>query len=234
MAEPLVTVVSPVYRNEETLAELHRRVAAAVADAGAALQLVLVSDASPDGSAAVLDRLAAGDPRVEPVLLERNIGQHRAVVEGLRRARGDVVVVLDADLQDPPEAIPLLLAELRGGRFGAVFAGRRGRYESLARLATSRAFKRALSLAAGVPADAGMYVAMTRAVAERVAALAEPRPFVVAMIGCTGAPTTSIPVRRARADDRISGYTSWTRLRTGLSALAHVVHWRRNLRVDHG
>jgi len=79
-----------------------------------------------------------------------------------------------------------------------------------------------------------MFVAMTRAVAERVAALAEPRPFVVAMIGCTGAPTTSIPVRRARADERLSGYTSWTRLRTGLSALAHVGRWRRNLWVEHG
>jgi len=233
MAEPLVTVVAPVYRNEQTLAELHRRVAAALAGAGARLQLVLVSDASPDGSADVIAALAAADPRVEPVLLARNLGQHRAVVEGLRRARGEAVVVLDADLQDPPEAIPLLLAELRAG-WGAVFAGRRGRYESLGRLATSRVFKQLLSVAAGVPADAGMFVAMTRAVAERVAALAEPRPFVVAMIGCTGAPTTSIPVRRARADERLSGYTSWTRLRTGLSALAHVGRWRRNLWVEHG
>lgn len=233
MAEPLITVVAPVYRNEATLAELHRRVAAAVAEAGARLHLVLVSDASPDGSAAVLAALAAGDPRVEPVVLARNVGQQRAVVEGLRRARGEAVVVLDADLQDPPEAIPLLLAELRAG-WGAVFAGRRGRYESLARLATSRLFKRALAVAAGVPADAGMFLAMTRAVADRVAAFPEPRPFVVAMIGCTGAPTTSLPVRRARADERVSGYTSWMRLRTGLSALAHVAHWRRNLRVDHG
>jgi glycosyltransferase involved in cell wall biosynthesis len=217
VAEPLVTVVAPVYRNEATLAELHRRVSAALADAGS-----------------LIEALAAADPRVEPVLLARNVGQHRAVVEGLRRARGEAVVVLDADLQDPPEAIPALLAELRRGGWGAVYAGRRGRYESLGRLATSRLFKRALALAAGIPADAGMFVAMTRAVADRVAAFAEPRPFVVAMIGCTGAPTTSIPVRRARADDRISGYTRWTRLRTGVSALAHVAHWRRNLRVDHG
>lgn len=233
MAEPLVTVVAPVYRNEATLAELHRRVAAAITDAGAELQLVLVSDASPDGSATLLGALAAGDPRVEPVLLARNVGQHRAVIEGVRRARGDVVVLLDADLQDPPEAIPLLLAELRAG-WGAVFAGRRGRYESLGRLATSRLFKGLLSFAAGVPADAGMFVAMTRAVADRVAALPEPRPFVVAMIGCTGARTTSIPVRRAHGGDRISGYTAFTRLRTGVSALAHVAQWRRNLRVDHG
>lgn len=234
MTEPLVTVVAPVYRNEATLAELHRRVVAALAAAGAALHLVLVSDASPDGSPAVIEALAAGDPRVEPVLLARNVGQHRAVVEGLRRARGEAVVVLDADLQDPPEAIPALLAELRRGGWGAVYAGRRGRYESLGRLATSRLFKRALALAAGIPTDAGMFVAMTRAVADRVAAFAEPHPFVVAMIGCAGAPTTSIPVRRARADDRISGYTRWTRLRTGVSALVHVAHWRRNLRVDHG
>jgi glycosyltransferase involved in cell wall biosynthesis len=233
MAERTVTVVAPVYRNEATLAELHRRVLAAVEGAGARPDLVLVSDASPDGSPALVEALAARDPRVQAVLLARNVGQHRAVVEGLRRARGEVVVVLDADLQDPPEAIPALLDGLAAG-WDAVFAGRRGRYESPGRLATSRAFKRLLALAAGVPADAGMFVAMKRAVADRVAALAEPRPFVVAMIGCTGARTTSIPVRRARADGRISGYTGWTRLRTGLSALAHVAHWRRQLRSTHG
>jgi glycosyltransferase involved in cell wall biosynthesis len=234
LAEPLVTVVAPVYRNEATLAELHRRVAAALAGAGAALHLVLVSDASPDGSPAVIEALAAADPRVEPLLLERRGGQHRAVVAGLRRARGEAVVVLDADLQDPPEAIPALLAELRRGGWGAVYAGRRGRYESTGRLVTSRVFKRLLGLAAGIPADAGMFVAMTRAVADRVASFAEPRPFVVAMVGCAGAPTTSIPVARARADDRISGYTGWARLRTGLSALAQVAHWRRHLRGHHG
>lgn len=232
MGERLVTVIAPVYRNAATLVELHRRVAAAIEAAGFALQLVFVSDASPDASPDVLASIAAGDARVEPILLARNVGQHCAVIEGLRRARGEVVVLLDADLQDPPEAIPSLLVALQDG-WDAVFAGRRGRYESLGRLATSRVFKRLLSVAAGIPADAGMFVAMKRAVADRIAASREPRPFVVAMIGCTGAHTTSIPVRRA-STDRISGYSSWKRLRTGVSALAHVAQWRRNLRVDHG
>jgi glycosyltransferase involved in cell wall biosynthesis len=232
VAERLVTVVAPVHRNEATLVELHRRIAAAIDAAGASLQLVFVSDASPDASPAVLTAIAAGDPRVEPILLARNVGQHCAVIEGLRRARGEFVVLLDADLQDPPEAIPSLLEALNDG-WGAVFAGRRGRYESLGRLATSRIFKRLLAIAAGVPADAGMFVAMTRAVADRVAALREPRPFVVAMIGCTGVRTTSIPVRRA-STNRVSGYTGWQRLRTGVSALAHVAQWRRSLWVDHG
>lgn len=233
MAERIVTVVAPVYRNESTLVELHRRVSDAIERAGAQLDLILVSDASPDGSAARIEALAASDPRVQAILLAKNVGQHRAVIEGLRRARGEVVVVLDADLQDPPEAIPTLLAKLASG-WDAVFAGRCGRYESLGRLATSRAFKRLLALAAGIPHDAGMYVAMTRAVADRVAAFPESRPFVVAMIGCTGARTTSIPVRRAAAAGRVSGYTSWKRLRTGLSALFHVALWRRLLRSHHG
>ena len=230
---PLVTVVAPVYRNAPTLAALHQRVAAALETAGARGQLVFVSDASPDDSPAVLRALAAADPRVEPVLLDANVGQHRAVIEGLRRARGEAVVVLDADLQDPPEAIPALLAGLREG-WDAVFAGRRGRYESAARLATSRAFKRLLHLTAGVPADAGMFVAMKRPLADRLAACEEPAPFLVAMIGCTGARTTSIPVERDRAEGRTSGYTPWMRLRTGLSALAQVARWRRRLRVHHG
>jgi glycosyltransferase involved in cell wall biosynthesis len=230
---PLVTVVAPVWRNAATLEALCARTLAALAGAGARAQLVFVCDASPDDSAAVLRAIATRDHRLEPVLLERRVGQHHAVIEGLRRARGEAVVVLDADLQDPPEAIPLLLARLREG-YGAVFAGRRGRYESLGRLGTSRVFKRLLSAACGVPPDAGMYVAMTRAVADRLAATREARPFVVAMIGCTGVPTTSIPVQRDRSANDRSGYGGLARLRTGVSALVHVALWRRRLRVTHG
>jgi glycosyltransferase involved in cell wall biosynthesis len=229
---PLVTVVAPVWRNAGTLEALCARTLAALSSAGARAQLVFVCDASPDDSAAELRDLAARDPRLEPVLLERRVGQHHAVIEGLRRARGETVVVLDADLQDPPEAIPRLLARLREG-YGAVFAGRRGRYESLGRLATSRIFKRLLAAACGVPPDAGMYVAMTRAVADRIAATREARPFVVAMIGCTGVPTTSVPVRRDRSPGDRSGYGGLARLRTGVSALVRVAVWRRRLRVTH-
>ena len=129
-----LSVVVPVYGNAAELPELHRRVSDATA--GYRTELVLVDDASTDDSLAVIERLAGGDERVTAVGLERNVGEHEAVMEGLRRASGAWTVVMDADLQDPPEAIPELLGAARERGIDVVFAGRRGRYESLPRLAS--------------------------------------------------------------------------------------------------
>jgi hypothetical protein len=149
---------------------------------------------------------------------------------GLACAEGDAVVVLDADLQDPPEAIPLLLEGLRGG-WAAVFAGRRGRYESPGRLASSRVFKRLLGGLCGVPRDAGMFVALSRPLVDRVVALRDRAPYLVAMIGCTGLPSTSVPVARSSAPGRRSSYTSLGRMRLASSALLRIPVWRLRLRV---
>src|SRR5947208_8027998 len=103
-----LSVVVPVYGNAATLDQLYRRVSSAAA--GWDLQLILVDDASPDDSRRVISELAARDPAVEPLSLARNVGQHAAVLEGMRHAQGRWTVVMDADLQDPPEAIPVLIA----------------------------------------------------------------------------------------------------------------------------
>src|SRR5947208_9645895 len=194
--EPEVSIVVPVYRNADTLDELHRRVTAALGRAGARHELLFVDDACPAGSLAVLRRLAARDPRVAILSLAENVGQNRAVLAGLAHARGEVVVIMDADLQDPPEAIPALLAALRGP--AVVFAGRPGRYESAVRLATSRALKWLLHLLSRrrIPGDAGLFVAMRRSVVERLLAFPDPDPYVVGLIGRTGLPLASIPVER--------------------------------------
>lgn len=110
MAAPVVSAVVPVFRSETTLAGLHARLVAALP---AEHEVVFVDDASPDGSAEVLAELAA-DPRVRIVRHGVNRGQHAAVLSGLAEARGAAVVILDADGQDPPEAIPALLARLAG------------------------------------------------------------------------------------------------------------------------
>jgi polyisoprenyl-phosphate glycosyltransferase len=210
-----VSVVVPVYRNADTLRELHRRIAAALD--GEELEIVMVDDASPDSSAEVIAEIARGDPRVRSVELESNIGQHRAVLRGLEAARGDLATVMDADLQDPPEAIPRLLAELeRGGE--VVFAGRRGAYESVGRLAASRVFKRLLAAGTGVPRDAGMFFAIDRRGVEKLLRMSGPPPFVVAMIGRAGLEARSIPVERAPANGQ-SAYSPGKRLRAALRGL---------------
>jgi hypothetical protein len=133
---------------------------------------------------------------------------------------------MDADLQDPPEAIPLLLAVAQEHGVSVVFAGRRGRYESMSRLATSRVFKRSLAILAGIPPDAGLFVALERPVVERLLQLDGRQPFVTAMIGATGYPATSVPVARAPRPSGSSAYRFRDRVIGALRAYAWVLGWR--------
>ncbi len=221
-----VDVVVPVYRNAATLAELHERIAAAL---GARLRAVVyVDDGSPDESRAVLETLASEDERARIVARPANGGQQRALLDGLRASEAAWVVTIDADLQDPPEAIPSLLdaaAAAPGGRPQAVFGGRRGRYESRGRLLTSHAFKRTLGVLAAVPADASSFTTLPRAVVDDVLALDGPAPYLTGMIAATGAPCTSVPVERARAER--SGYSGLARLRSAGRGLRWGLRARR-------
>lgn len=220
-----VSVIVPVYGNADTLRELRDRVSQILERRTLTFELLFVDDASPDGSLAVLQALATEDPRVAVMALAQNGGQHRAVIAGLSQARGQWSVVMDADLQDPPEAIPILLAHGHEG-FAAVFAGRRGQYESRGRLFTSRAFKRLLALLAGVPVDAGIFVAMHHSLVDRLLGMGGDKPFVVAMIGCAGLPMTSVPVRRDLRPSGESAYSGWGRLKSGWRGVAYVVSWK--------
>ena len=210
-------VVVPVHRNAATLAPLVARLAAALE--GRDWQVRLVVDASPDDSAEVAGRLAAADPRVRVTVLERNVGQHRALALGLAACRdAHAWACLDADLQDPPEALPGLLDRLADGDVDAVFAGRRGAYEGPLRLLTGRAHRALLARLTGLPPDAGAFVALGPQA--RDAVLAAQAPSLVAAIGAARLPVVSLPVRR---DARAEGGSSWTagaRLRQSLRTLA--------------
>ncbi|HLA76788.1 MAG TPA: glycosyltransferase [Vicinamibacteria bacterium] len=223
---PDISFVIPVYGNAGTVADLYHRLAATCAASVLSYEVIFVDDASPDESMRVLGRLAVDfAPQVSVVPLARNGGQHRAVLAGLARVRGSRVVVMDADLQDPPEAVPRLLRGLDQG-YAAVFAGRRGRYESIGRLLTSRVFKTLLHWLCRVPADAGMFVAMDHRVVEVLLDAREPHPFVVSLIGASGLPLTSIPVERAAREGGGSAYSSRKRLATALRALGTAAAWR--------
>ena len=186
-----VSVVLPVYRNAEALGELHARVTRALAAEAAGLELIFVDDACPAGSGAVLDRLAREDARVRVIRHDRNQGQRLAVWHGLQAARGAIVITMDADLQDPPEAIPLLLGELRSTGAAAVFAGRRGEYQGRLRMATSRLYRSVLQALTGVPGDAGAFLAMTRDALDRILPISMPSPYLPALLASTGLPVRS-------------------------------------------
>ena len=199
-----VSVVAPVHGNATTLPELAHRVATALA--GRSWRLRLVVDASPDDSAAVARRLAAADSRIAVTNLAVNVGQHKALARGLRdEAEARAWVCLDADLQDPPEAIPILVDHLLHGELDAVFAGRRGAYESRGRLAAGRLHRALLGGITGLPADAGAFVALGPVA--RDAVLCREGPSIVAAIGVAGVAVGSLPVERAR---RASGTSAWS------------------------
>lgn len=222
---PAVSVIVPVYRNPGTVEALQSELADVLDAHGLAFETIFVDDACPEGSGVVLSVLAARDARVRVISHDRNRGQHRAVLTGLASAAGEWAVVMDADLQDSPAVIPALLATGRQG-FAAVFAGRRGEYESRGRLLTSRIFKRVLSGLCGVPPDAGIFVAMSRPVTERILANARGPASVVAQVGMTGLPVTSIPVHRRRRPDGRSAYSPWGRLTSGVTAVFCVLSAR--------
>ena len=212
-----VAVVVPVYRNAATLRPLAERLAVALD--GLDWRLRLVVDASPDDSADVA-RALAGE-RIAVTELERNVGQHAALAVGLRaEPDADVWVCLDADLQDPPEAVPLLLDRLARGDVGAVFAGRRGAYESRARRMTGGLHRRVASLLTGLPPDAGAFLAMGSAVRSAVlASMAAGAPSVVLAVGRSGRPVTSVPVERDVRPEGASAWTARARLRQSLRSL---------------
>jgi glycosyltransferase involved in cell wall biosynthesis len=110
-----ISVVVPVYRSQESLRELYRRVVEVLAPRSAAFEMIFVEDCGGDGSWELIGELARRDPRVRGVRFSRNYGQHNALLCGIRAARYDVVVTIDDDLQNPPEEIPRLVAKLYDG-----------------------------------------------------------------------------------------------------------------------
>jgi glycosyltransferase involved in cell wall biosynthesis len=174
-----------------------RRLGETLAGTGASFEIIFVDDHSPDGSWTVIEEIAAaGGGRTRGLRLAQNVGQHMAVLTGLSEARGTRCVVLDADLQDPPEAIPDLLGP-EFHDYGAVFAGRRGDYAPPGRLFTSALYRRLLSRVSGVPLDAGMFFAIAQEDVRRLLDLRISKASLVAMIGLSGIRSTSLPVRRS-------------------------------------
>lgn len=132
MSEPIaISVVTPMHNEEACVDEFVRRTDAALRAIGRSYEIVVVSDGSTDATEARLRSLVTAFPALRGVFLSRNTGQCNALYAGLQESRGEIVVVMDGDLQHPPEEIHLLVAELDRGRFGLVSGTRRGRTENL-------------------------------------------------------------------------------------------------------
>jgi len=194
-ARPALSVVIPVFNEAPSLGDLHDRLARTLKEIGQPWEIIFVDDGSRDGSAEILRALHAQDPAVRVVRFNRNYGQHAAVLAGMERARGDVVVTLDADLQNPPEEIPRLLARL-GGNVDVVGGWRVNRHDSWVRRAASWTVNRLTSVIVGVRMrDYGcMLRAYRRAVVEQVVACRESSQFIPALANTFATSVAEVPV----------------------------------------
>ena len=178
-----VSVVTPVFNEEECLSEYYRRTRAALDPCGLeGFEIIFVNDGSTDRSPELLRALAAADPAVKVLTLSRNFGHHPAVFAGLEFASGDVVVILDADLQDPPELIPELIAARNRG-CQLVLARRRGNQDPAILRFLKRGFRVLMTRMANIefPSNVGVFSAMDRALKELLLTMPERERYLVAM-----------------------------------------------------
>ena len=209
MSAPVFSVVVPCFNEAAGIAQFHARLRAVMDGLGAPWEVVYVNDGSADPTLARVEALRAADPRVALLNLSRNFGKEIALTAGLDHARGEAVVVIDADLQDPPEVIPALVAAWRSG-FDMVYAQRRMREgETWLKRATADAFYRVMQRIGGVrlPRDAGDFRLMSRRAVDALLRLREQHRFMKGLFAWVGYPSVAVLYDRA---PRHAGTSSWS------------------------
>jgi len=205
---PVVSVVAPVYNEEAILEELYRRLSAVLDGAGESWELVLVNDGSRDRSGQIMRELHARDPRVKVVDFARNFGHQIAITAGADYAQGDAVVIIDADLQDPPEVILDLLVKWREG-YEVVYAVRAERKgETWFKEFTARLFYRIIYRITeiDIPVDTGDFRLMDRKAVEALKGIREKHRFMRGLSVWVGFQQTGVKYVRA---ERYAGETKY-------------------------
>lgn len=205
----MISLVVPCFNEEEVIGETFKRLQHFSSEVqGLDVELIFVDDGSQDRTRDLIKGFAANDSRVKLVAFARNFGHQIAVTAGIDAAHGDAVVLIDADLQDPPEVVHEMIAKWREG-FDVVYGTRTERPgESAFKLATARGFYRLLNRLSEVPIplDTGDFRLMSRAVVDTLRAMPERDRFVRGMVSWVGFKQTALPYRRA---ERFAGQSKY-------------------------
>lgn len=207
--KPQYSLIIPVYNEEPTLPELYRRLCGVIQQLDAPTEVILVNDGSRDRSLAILRDIHQQDPRFCYISLARNFGHQTAVTAGLNFVRGQAVIILDADLQDPPELIPEMLERWREG-FKVVYAQRTlRRKERWGKRVTAYVFYRLLNKLTDIyiPTDTGDFCLMDRQVVDLLNSMPERNRYIRGLRSWVGFPQTSIQFER---DPRYAGEVGYT------------------------
>jgi glycosyltransferase involved in cell wall biosynthesis len=206
--QPVISVVVPAFNEAAGLEMFHRRLSRALSGVDD-WEVIYVNDGSTDATLLTMEELRRADHRVALISLSRNFGKEVAITAGLDHAAGDAVVVIDADLQDPPEVIPELIAYWRAG-FDMVFAKRRSRAgESWLKRRTAGAFYQLMQHMGDLklPEDTGDFRLMSRRVVDAVSQLREQHRFMKGLFAWVGYPSTFVLYDR---EPRCSGVSKWS------------------------
>lgn len=206
---PKYSLIIPIYNEEETIPELYRRVSDVMDSLDDSVELILINDGSPDRSLKLMRELQERDARVCYISFARNFGHQAAVTAGLNFARGQVIVVLDADLQDPPELIPKMIESWQAG-YHVVYAQRTKRKkESWFKRLTAYVFYRLLRQLADVdiPADTGDFCLMDRQVVDLLNSMPERNRYIRGLRAWIGFRQTAVKFER---DPRFAGEVKYT------------------------
>ncbi len=202
------SIIAPIFNEKDNLAELHRRISDVMNSTGEPWELLLVDDGSTDGSADIIRAMAQSDVRIRPVIFARNFGHQVAVTAGLDYSRGDAVVIIDADLQDPPELILEMAKKWKEG-YEVVYAVRAEREgESWFKLWTASLFYRLIYRITDVkiPLDTGDFRLMDRKVVNVMNKMRERHRFLRGMSAWVGFKQVGVEYKRAA---RLAGETKY-------------------------
>lgn len=205
----IISVVVPAYNEQEVLPEFHRRLDEVMNQVNCEWEVIYVNDGSRDGTLAALRELQRGHGEVAIVDLSRNFGKEIALTAGLDHARGDAVVIIDADLQDPPSLIPSLIDGWNIDGYDVVFAQRLAREgETWIKQATARCFYKLMQRIGPtpIPPDTGDFRLMSRRAVDALKQLREQHRFMKGLFTWIGFPQKAVPYRR---DPRFAGTTKW-------------------------
>lgn len=219
---PQLSIVVPVYNEEPSLPLLHQRLTHVLSTMSGSYELLFVNDGSSDGTLDLIRRVAREDPRTKAISLSRNFGHQLAITAGLDHSRGEAVIIMDGDLQDPPELIPQLVSRWREG-YDVVYAVRVTRSgETWLKRLTAHVFYRVIQrfTRTNIPVDTGDFRLLSRKVVTHLNTLREQGRFLRGLAGWVGFKHIGIPYERA---SRYAGSTKFSFLRMTHFALDGVI-----------
>jgi undecaprenyl-phosphate 4-deoxy-4-formamido-L-arabinose transferase len=235
MSDPRLSVVIPVFNEQENLPPLLTRLAAVLGGLARSYEVIFINDGSRDGSLEILRQAAAADPTLVVIDFNRNYGQHAAIFAGFEAARGEVIVTLDADLQNPPEEIPKLVAKMDEG-YDVVGSVRVSRRDTLFRRAASRLVNRVTSWATGVSlSDYGCMLRAYRSeVVRTLCSTHEVSTFIPVLADMFAGRITEVPVAHAERARGTSKYSLWKLVRLQFDLLTSFSTWPLKLAMAIG